>query len=189
MIRLNLPRGPYWIDLPFGVRVRVRPMTTAIREQAVARGLRLAAELGQHAEAVEQAGGAVVGLPELLDPDARAGMSQMLYVQGLAQAAILEWEGVLEQDSDDPAPVSDEKVAEVFAFFPAIADSFTVQYTAPMREAIVEGKGSRSSPGGTTGEAPIIAEGAGTKGSPARKARPSRSTAKRSAARTSNTSP
>ena len=28
MIRLSLPKGPCWVDLPHGVRVFVRPLTT-----------------------------------------------------------------------------------------------------------------------------------------------------------------
>ena len=34
MLRLNLKKEPYWMDLPSGVRVRVRPLSTAIMNAA-----------------------------------------------------------------------------------------------------------------------------------------------------------
>ena len=40
MIRLTIPKEPYWIHLPHGVRVFVRPLTTAVYEAARARSPR-----------------------------------------------------------------------------------------------------------------------------------------------------
>jgi hypothetical protein len=36
MLTLDLPTAPYWIDLPRGVRVEVKPVTTAIMAAAQA---------------------------------------------------------------------------------------------------------------------------------------------------------
>ncbi|CAA7619678.1 hypothetical protein MTBSS4_250048 [Magnetospirillum sp. SS-4] len=41
MIRLSLPKEPYWLDLTHGVRVFVRPLTTAVYEAARSRGWRM----------------------------------------------------------------------------------------------------------------------------------------------------
>ncbi|MGL4966166.1 MAG: hypothetical protein ACRC67_33405 [Inquilinus sp.] len=171
-IRLNLQRDPFWLDLPYGVQFRVRPCTTAIWEQALARGRRLGLELGIHAEAIETAGGAVSGLPALTDPDAIAGLSQMLFAQALAQCAAIEWRGVLNEEGTAPEPLSEPAVATAMEMFPEIASDFVAKYTRTMGEAIVEGKGSGTSPIGTGAAVPTTAEGAGNRTSPAAEARP-----------------
>ena len=51
MLKLDLPVDPFWADLPHGVRVRIKPVTTAIVSAAQHR----AARLGR--EAAEAAGG------------------------------------------------------------------------------------------------------------------------------------
>lgn len=36
MLTLDLPTGPYWLDLPRGVRVEIKPVTTAVMAAAQA---------------------------------------------------------------------------------------------------------------------------------------------------------
>ena len=38
MLTLDLPAEPYWLDLPRGVRVEIRPVTTAVMAAAQAAG-------------------------------------------------------------------------------------------------------------------------------------------------------
>ncbi|MGL4963188.1 MAG: hypothetical protein ACRC67_18295 [Inquilinus sp.] len=158
------------MDLLFGLRVRVWPLTTAIWEQAAARARRLGLEMGGHAEAIETAGGKISGLPNLTDPDARAGLSQMLFVVALAQCAIFEWEGAGDADGN-AIPPSDDAIATLMSGFPAIADQFVTKYTAAQAEAVAEGKGSGISPAGTSAEVPDTARGAETRISPAAEVR------------------
>jgi hypothetical protein len=172
MIRLNLPRAPYWLDLPYEVRTRVHPITTAIWEQALAKARRQAIELGIHAEEIETAGGTVSGLPALDDPDAIAGLSQMLFAVALAQCAIIEWTGVADETGTGPAPVTNATVAKVMEGFPEIANAFVAKYVKPMDDAVTEGKGFGTSPDGTTAAVPTIAGGAAPAASPAVEARP-----------------
>jgi hypothetical protein len=40
MLTLSLPTGPYWLALPHGVRLRIRPVTTAVLAAAQARAQR-----------------------------------------------------------------------------------------------------------------------------------------------------
>ena len=40
MLTLSLPTGPYWLALPHGVRLRIRPVTTAVLSAAQARAQR-----------------------------------------------------------------------------------------------------------------------------------------------------
>lgn len=139
-VRLSFPREPYWIDLANGVRVQVRPLTTAAWETARARARRLAEELADHEQAIAEAGGAVDGLPDLTDPDARQGLSQMLYVIALAQGAILAWDGVGDA-AGAPAPVTADSVEALIRNVPSIAETFVVAYTRPLSEALAEGNG------------------------------------------------
>lgn len=181
--------APYWMDLPFGVRFLVRPIDTAIYDYAAARAHRLVRELGEHAEAIETAGGTVTGLPSMADADAQAGLSQTFFTMGLAQAAVLDWEGVDDDDDeahppivlvmegspDDPdSPISAAyaAIALVIRKWPAIANAFAAKYGKPLLDRVTEGKGSGTSPLGTSAAVPITAEGAGNKASPAAEARP-----------------
>lgn len=165
MIRLSLPKDPCWIDLPHGVRVLVRPLTTAIYEAARAKGARLAGDLvGEHAEIV-MAGGSVEGLPNLEDRDAVVGLSQFLFAQALAAAAVIRWDGVLSEDGE-PMEVSEAAVADLMRYH-NIAEEFLVKYTRSHAEAVAEGNASRPSPNGTTAAGRNIAEGAESKDAPA----------------------
>ena len=40
MLTLDLPAEPYWLDLPRGVRVEIRPVTTAVMAAAQAAAAR-----------------------------------------------------------------------------------------------------------------------------------------------------
>lgn len=165
MIRLNLETEPYWIDLPHGVRVFVRPLTTAIYEAAQAKGARLVAEILREHSEISLAGGTVEGLPDLEDRDAVAGLSQFLFAQALAMSAIIRWEGVLGEE-DEPIEVSPDAVASLMKFH-RMAEEFVVAYTRTHVEAIAEGNASRPSPSGTSAAGRNTAEGAENKGSPA----------------------
>ena len=71
MLKLNLKREPYWLDLVQGVRIKVKPATTALVMAA------------RHAAA-------------LIDgkDHAAAGERTATLITELAKAAILAWEGV-----------------------------------------------------------------------------------------------
>lgn len=153
------------MDLPHGVRLFVRPLTTAVYEAARAKGARLAGEvLRDHAE-IANAGGAVIGLPDLTDGDAVAGLSQFLFAQALAVAAITRWEGVLDNDGQ-PAAVTEKSVGELMCFH-RLAEEFVLSYTRTHHEAVAEGNGFRPSPNGTSAAGQDIAGGAVNKDCPA----------------------
>lgn len=181
MIRLNLPREPYWLDMPSGIKVLVRPLTTAVNETAKARMRRRAREVGEHRRGVEAAGGRVVDLPDLADADGVIGVGFALYAEALAVCGVIGWEGVGDDDGA-PLDVTPDAVTQWMASYPGDADAFVVAYTRPINQAIAEGNGSRPSPNGTSAAAANTAKGAGTTGTPARKA----SRSKDASARTSN---
>ncbi len=137
MIRLNLQKENYWLELPHGVRVFVCPLSTAVYEAARAKASRsVQAISADHAE-ISAVGGRVDGLPDLTDEDARVGVSQLVFAQSLARAAIIEWEGVGDENGQ-PIPVQPESVDELMMLH-SMAESFLVQYLATHNAVISEG--------------------------------------------------
>lgn len=140
MLRLNLQKEPYWMDLPSGVRVRVRPLSTAIMNAAQSLVIKQIKEM-QEDESV---------LKPNLDVDSiRFGLSEALLVKALAQAAIIEWEGVMQSEGDTAAQVTQQSVAELMDIW-FIGQEFWKQYTTSYFVLEVEGNASRPGVNGTT---------------------------------------
>ncbi len=90
MISLKIPKEPYGLELPYGITVTVRPLTTAAMAtaQAAARR-RLEALERQHRERKE-AGLPADGLPDLDDEAERDGLFQDLLIKELAVRQVTE---------------------------------------------------------------------------------------------------
>ena len=112
MLKLNLNREPYWLELPNEVRVKVRPLTSAVFNAARAY---MTGQLAAH------------GVVD--DPHRRQALAEDYLIRGLARFAIEAWEGVLEADSDKPAEPTPERIDEVMANFWHIATAFGEKYT------------------------------------------------------------
>ena len=137
MLSLKIPTEPYWIDLKAGVRVQVRPFTSAVfyAAQAVARQ-----KLGT--DALENA-----ALEE--------GRRIASFTTALAKVGILAWDGVLLPDSDESAPVNDQTVGDLMSFW-TLADEFRTQYTGLKELLDAEKKPSLSDANGiSAAEQPI----------------------------------
>jgi hypothetical protein len=106
MIRLNLSRTPHWLDLGHGVRVKVRPISTAIFSAA--------------SSAPEMS-----ALPGEIGVDGRF----VALCAAIAKVAILEWEKVADEDGN-PAEVTPEGVAALMDIYP-LAKAFAEQYVVP----------------------------------------------------------
>ena len=74
MLTLDLPVEPYWLDLPRGVRVEIRPVTTAVKAAAQAGSARRLGAL-RTAEAD-------------LDPDMARGLAFAFLVKTLANHSV-----------------------------------------------------------------------------------------------------
>ena len=131
MLRLNLAREPYWLDLGLGVRVRVEPLTTALMVAA-------------------RSDPAVRGLPEGTSDDEIA----VIFGKVLADRAILDWEGVGDAD-DNPTPVTPEGIAALLDIWP-IFERFQMGYVARGLELEQEKNASALSPTGSTAGAKAI---------------------------------
>ena len=171
MIHLSLPKELYWLDLPLGVRVKVRPASTATAGAARAQAARRVEALRKDIADRKAAGVPLDGLPDLDDPDVVAGYSQLLVAQCYARAAIVEWEGVLEAASDTPAPATPEKIDDLMRM-DVIAQAFLGRYLDPLNQVAAEGNASRPAPNGTSAAAPDTAPSAAEATPPAAEASP-----------------
>jgi hypothetical protein len=132
MLRLNLAREPYWLDLGLGVRVRVEPLTTALMVAA-------------------RSDPAVRSLPEGTSDDEIA----VVFGKGLAERAILDWGGVGDADGN-PTPVTPEGIAALLDIWP-IFERFQMGYVAKGLELEAEKNASAPSPTGSTAGAKATA--------------------------------
>lgn len=155
MLRLTPPAEPVWLDIMPGVRVLVRPWTTAVNETALAASRRIVRNLADGKEVIEDRGGEIRGLPDLDTPEGIEGLAEALYIEQLAMAAIIEWDGV-GNDAGEPVDVAPQWVRALMAV-PDAAAGFRSRYCAPMAQWSAEGKGYGASSDGTTDKAPPTA--------------------------------
>lgn len=158
MLRLTLLQTPYWMDLGGGVRLKVRPLTFAVLAAAQSKAYRLAVESGVAAALVAEIGGDVPGLLDLDDQDARNGLCRLLMLQSLAVFAVIEWEGVGNEDGTAAAPVTEAWVKALILGHPLLAEKFEKSYTAGVSETVTEGNVCGIAPSGTSAAVPNIAD-------------------------------
>jgi hypothetical protein len=108
MLRLDLKREPHWLDLGHGVRVHVRPCTTA---------------LVMAARAASQ--------PNSDAPDGAHGLGTRTagFLKALGRLAIVAWEGVGDA-AGEPAAVTPEGIDALLDLWP-IAEAFERLYLGP----------------------------------------------------------
>jgi len=135
MLKLDLRREPYWLEIGGDVAFYVRPATTAVIMAA-------------RAEAGKDAAGAAPGI----------GATRAAFLKGAALAAILDWRGVVGAD-DAPLAVTPEAIGAVMDLW-QVADQFETRFLGPAYELDLEKNVSSPSPAGTGAGAPVIAVGA-----------------------------
>ena len=149
MIRLNLPREPYWLPLDgLTLRLNVRPISTAVMDAAQARAVAMIAEISAHRRALREAGQDTSHLPDLDDPVVRQGLGETVALKALARTVIMGWEGVFQPDGVTPAAVTDDTVNQLMDIWP-VARAFRAQYVAPRAVLDAEKNGSTPAPNGT----------------------------------------
>jgi hypothetical protein len=130
MLTLSIPTEPTWIDLPQEVRLRIRPVTTAVVAAAQSASLR-------EAEALRDAGDA--GGLDLTDPDVAKGVGFALMVKALARYAVLDWWNVGDANGT-PLPCTPENV-ELLMDLDEMATTFWRAAFAPVVAVSAEGNG------------------------------------------------
>lgn len=167
MLKLSLPKQPYWIDVGLDVRLKVRPCASAVFYQARAFMNKVLSDIGEEYRKRKESGADIEGFPDVENPETREALAEQYLTIGLARAGIVEWEGVLEADSDKPAPATEQKIDELFRAYWMIAESFRQQYTG-MRELLEAEKNARGLVSdGTSETGRDIAASAPSKAAPA----------------------
>ena len=158
MIRLNLPTEPYWLDLPLGVRLLVRPLDTAVYEACRYRAAREAKRI---IDERKQAGDDAP-----VDEDEADGLATWLVTVALARVAIIDWRGVEGAEGSGLAPVDDTTVSDLMRI-PLIASEFRARILEPYERLVAEGNASGPTPNGASAAASTTAENAKRKDRPA----------------------
>lgn len=153
MIRLKISKDPYWLELGYGVKVKVKPCVSAVFYEAKAYMNSKLAELAKDYKANKDAG--LFVSENIENPVKCEALADKYLLIGLGIAGILEWSGVMEADDDKPAPLTESKIDELFSNFWAVAENFRHQYCG--LQEILAAEKNASTPGlnGTleTGEA------------------------------------
>jgi hypothetical protein len=169
MLRLNLKKEPYWLDLPAEVKLKVRPLSTAIMSAAQSSVIKQITDWRQERKSRTEVGADVSDLPDVDDEETRLGLSESLLIKALARGAVVEWQGVLNSAGDAPALLNDEAVNDLMDIW-FIAQDFWKHYTSSLSLLEAEGNGYRLAANGTSAAGLDIAEPATTKPSRAAKA-------------------
>ena len=138
MIRLDLKREPHWLDLGHGVRLHVRPCTTALMMAARAEVQRAPVSSANDFQA--------------------AGERTATLVKALGRLVVQAWEGVGDADGE-PAPLTPEGVDALLDLWP-MADAFERLYLGPALLLDDEKNASAPAPNGTSAAGRDIAPAA-----------------------------
>lgn len=152
MLRLKIQKEPYWLELGYGVRVKVKSCTSAVFYEAKAYMNSKLAELAKNYQANKSA--SIANEIDIENPVKREALADKFLLIGLGVAGILEWDGVMEADEDKPAPLTESKIDELFSNFWAVAENFRHQYCGLQEILAAEKNASQPVPSGTleTGE-------------------------------------
>lgn len=160
MLRLKIQKEPYWLELGYGVKVKVKPCTSAVFYEAKAYMNGKLAELAKTYKANKEAGIEDGTAENIENPVKREALADKFLLIGLGIAGILEWDGVMEADEDKSAPLTENKIDELFSNFWAVAENFRSQYCG-LRE-VLEAEKNVSTPAlnGTSAMGEVTAEDA-----------------------------
>lgn len=162
MLRLNLKKEPYWLDLPAGVKVKVRPLSTAIMSAAQSSVIKQITDWRQERKSRLDIGTDVSDLPDVDDELTRLGLSESMLIKALARGAIIEWQGVLASEGDASPQVTHQNVGDLMDIW-FVAQEFWKQYTASLSLLEAEGNASGLAAAGTSAAGLDIAKDATTK--------------------------
>jgi hypothetical protein len=119
MLTLDLTNTPFWCDLVPGVRVKLRPLTTALMVAA-------------------RSDPAIADLPK----EARTEEAALAMAKALARTAILDWEGVGDAEGA-PLVVSPEAIDALLDIWP-IFEAFQTVYV--VKGLLLDAEKNASSP-------------------------------------------
>ena len=132
MLKLDLTNTPRWHDLAPGVRVQLRPLTTALM-------------------VATRSDPAVEAVPDVAPDEERA----VAFAKALARRAVLTWEGIGDADGKpiDPSPEAIDALLDVWPIF----EAFQLTYVSKGLLLEQEKNGSAPLPSGPSAGATDIA--------------------------------
>lgn len=161
MLKLTRQRESRWIELAgLGVRIKVKPLTTAIMEAFRSEAIKRLAALRLQADEQARAGFPLDPAgANITNPAWRDGLAAQMMAEGLLRYAAEEWEGVVGDDGG-PLPL-DAAAIEAFAAHDVAASAFLREVMAPIADVAAEGNASAPfSPGAGEGDAIIAPDAA-----------------------------
>ncbi|NEX48710.1 hypothetical protein [Pseudotabrizicola algicola] len=132
MLTLDLTNAPRWLDLLPGVRLKLRPLTTALMVSA-------------RADPVVEA----------MPPEATTEELALAMAKAVARRAVLEWEGIGDAEGN-PVSVTPEGIDALLEIWPAF-EAFQAAYVAKGLLLEQEKNASAPSPSGPTAGAKATA--------------------------------
>lgn len=168
MLRLKINKEPYWLELGYGVKVKVKPCTSAVFYEAKAYMNSRLTEFAKIYQTNKVAGITNETMVDIENPVKREALADKFLLIGLGIAGILEWEGVMEADEDKAAPLTESKIDELFSNFWAVAENFRHQYCGLQEILAAEKNASTPEPNGTLETGEVIATVAEKPKTPAR---------------------
>ena len=139
MIRLIKRGERRQIDLGFGVAVTVKPVTTWVHRAAQHSAERMVRDLAYKSGLIEAAGGSIRDIPDLHQRDGMLGLRDQLMLQALARHAIVEWQGIGDEDGA-ALPPSPDAVDALIRDHPALAARFEAEYLRELDGDVRRGK-------------------------------------------------
>lgn len=157
MFKLSTSRELRWIVLPYGVKVEVKPLTTAVNQAALAEARKRVAVLALEADEAAKTGQPLDALgPNGANAAWLDGMWTQYYAEALGRYGINRWDGI-RGDDGEILPVSNEAIA-AFAAHPELGVAFRTAYADTLAAGAAEGNVSTASVSGDTAAANEPAE-------------------------------
>lgn len=149
MLTLDLTNRPRWHDLAPGVRVQLRPLTTALM-------------------VATRSDPAVETLPDDAGDETRA----LAFAKALARRAVLAWEGIGDADGNaiEPGPEAIDALLDIWPIF----EAFQLAYVSKGLLLEQEKNASAPLPSGTSAGAKATAQPARRRANTARRGKTSR---------------
>ena len=171
MLKLDMKKEPFWIDLQADARVKVKPLTSALMHMAQAGAVRAMLALkAQHKARIDAAGDAS-DLPDLENERVRHSVSETALITSLATHAIIAWENVMKPGGDELAELTHENIAELMDIW-FVNQEFGKKYMRQLDLLEAEGNVSQPAANGTSAAGRATASVAKKKTSRVREAKP-----------------
>jgi hypothetical protein len=166
MLELSAPNAPYELELPYGLKVIVKRLTTAGMAAAQAAARRAVEAIERQARERTEAGLVLDGLPDLSAEAERDGFYQAQLIRELAVRHITGWTGVeLGGGLAPPAPEDIAAVMELYRVGERFFQEFTLRQV--LLNAAKNGSGRSAAGISNRAEGPSTAEPAATRACPA----------------------